>query len=93
MFYEKSNVLNSVHETVHAARTGDYGKAASSLNKLLQLLQAEIAKGKIPSEGLKKLTYSLETLLEMQNTGDWVAFGDILEFEFAENWKKFNSEY
>lgn len=93
MFYEKSNILNSVNETAHAARTGDYGKAASCLNKLLQLLQAEIAKGKITSEGLKKITFSLETLLEMQTTGDWVAFGDILEYEFAENWKRFSSEF
>jgi hypothetical protein len=38
-------------------------------------------------ELLSKITYSLETLYMMQKERDWVAFADVLEFEFIPLWK------
>ena len=34
------------------------------------------------------MTYSLETLAQMQQMKNWVAFADILEFEFLPLWKR-----
>ncbi|MBN1757068.1 MAG: hypothetical protein JW863_02050 [Chitinispirillaceae bacterium] len=73
---------------VNAARTGDYAQTASHLNRFLQKLQQELSKGYIAADGLSKLTYSLETLLSMQRMKNWIAFADILEYEFLPLWRE-----
>ena len=71
---------------VATARTGDYAQTATLLNRLLQKLQQELSKGYIPAAGLSRITYSLETLMSMQQMENWVAFADILEYEFLPLW-------
>jgi hypothetical protein len=91
----KQNILTTfslLTEIITAARTGDYGNAASKLNKILQLTQEILANSRINAQGIKKLTYSLETLFALQQTGDWVAFADILEFELTPLWKELTSD-
>ncbi|HON11946.1 MAG TPA: hypothetical protein PLE24_13850 [Chitinispirillaceae bacterium] len=87
MGQDRQKPENILHDVITAARTGDYGKAASDLNRALVLLQTELSGGKVSSEGLAKITYSLQTLLAMQQIGDWVAFADVLEYEFIALWK------
>ena len=89
MFYKKTDIFTDIESIVKAARTGDYGTASSEINKFLQVLQAELAKGKVDAAMLSKITYSLKTLMEMQKNGDWVAIADILEHEFTKLWKEF----
>ena len=72
---------------IKAARTGDYGKAASDLNIVVANLKAELSKGTIPAANLPKISYSLETLMAMQKMENWVAFADILEYEFVTLWE------
>ena len=72
---------------IRAARTGDYGRAASDLNILLANLQVELSKGAVSAEKLSKLSYSLETMMAMQSMENWVAFADILEYEFMNLWE------
>lgn len=74
-------------DIITAARTGDYAGTARLLNRLLQRLQVEISKGYIGATTMTKITYSLETLLAMQQMNDWVAFADVLEYEFMPLWK------
>ena len=73
---------------VLAARTGDYSTASRLLNHLFRILQEELSGGRVSAENLSKLTYSLETLMAMQKMENWVAFADILEYEFVPLWKR-----
>ncbi len=77
---------------VAASRTGDYAGVARLLNRFLQKLQLELSKGHIAAEGLSKITFSLETLLAMQKMEDWVAFADVLEYEFLQLWQELISK-
>jgi hypothetical protein len=67
---------------VAAARTGDYAGTSRLCNVFLQKLEAELSKGHVMADHLSKITYSLETLLAMQKMENWVAFADVLEYEF-----------
>lgn len=82
-----NDILNVIGSIIKTARCGDYSLASSGINRFMQILQAELSTGKVDPKGLQKVTYSLETLLEMQKNGDWVAIADILEFEFIPLWK------
>jgi hypothetical protein len=86
-FYEKTDIFAVIKKIITSARTGDYGGASSEINQFLLLLQAELSKGRVSAAALSKITYSLETIVEMQKSGDWVAVADILEFEFIPLWK------
>ena len=88
LFYEKADIFAVIKKIIMAARTGDYGAASSEINQFQLLLQAELSKGMISAAALSKITYSLETIVKMQKSGDWVAVADILEFEFAPLWKE-----
>jgi hypothetical protein len=77
---------------VAAARTGDYAQGAALLNRFLRILQQELSKGYIAADGLSKVTYSLETLLSMQQMENWVAFADILEYEFLPLWRELSAD-
>ena len=79
--------MGIMEDIVKAARTGDYSNVSSLLNQALQILQHELSKGIIAPDGISKLAYSLETLTAMQQMQNWVAFADILEFEFIPFWK------
>ena len=87
MFYEKNDIFIVMRKMIVSARTGDYGAASSEINQFLLLLQAELSKGRISAAALSKITFSLETIVEMQKSGDWVAVADVLEFEFIPLWK------
>ena len=80
-------IVPQIPAIVAAARTGDYAGAARLLNLLLQQLQKELSKGRFAAGTLSKITYSLETLLAMQKMENWVAFADILEYEFLPLWQ------
>jgi hypothetical protein len=88
MFYEKTDIFAVIKKIIFSARTGDYGAASQEINQFLVLLQAELSKGRISAASLSKITFSLETMVEMQKSGDWVAVADILEFEFTPLWKE-----
>jgi hypothetical protein len=80
---KKADLYGQIEKIAQEARCGDYGQAASDINVFLQLLQLELSKGYIQSEELSKVTRTLETLMEMQKKGDWIAFADILEYELT----------
>jgi hypothetical protein len=71
----------SFQEIAGYARTGDYGYAASQLNRTLQSVEKYLTSPAFSKELYKKISFSLETLLLMQERKDWVAFADILEYE------------
>ena len=87
-----ADLSRMIPEIITSARTGDYAQTASLLNRFLQHLQQELAKGYIAADGLSKITYSLETLLSMQQMENWVAFADILEFEFLPLWRELSGD-
>jgi hypothetical protein len=71
-------------EIVRASRLGDYGDAASALNKCIpyfESLQTEPALKTKKKPLLDKINYSLETVVLMMGRKDWVAVADIIEFE------------
>ena len=86
------DLLTEIPGIITAARTGDYPDSARRINVFLQHLQAELSKGYISTEGIAKITYSLETLLAMQQMSDWVAFADVLEYEFMPLWKSYTKK-
>jgi archaellum component FlaC len=81
---KKADLYEQIKKIAQEARCGNYGQVASDINIFLQLLQCELSKGYICTDDLSKVTYSLETLMEMQKKGDWIALADILEYEFTE---------
>lgn len=83
------NLLEEIPGIIAATRTGDYPDSARRINIFLQHLQTEISRGYISEEGIAKITYSLETLLAMQQMSDWVAFADVLEYEFMPLWRSY----
>lgn len=69
-----------------AARQGDYGAAASLLNRAVLLMQAELAAGIASPAILAQATRYLDGMFNAQQRGDWVAFADVLEFGFIDFW-------
>jgi len=82
MYKDFEHISCKLEEVVRCARTGDYSDGASKLNTCLQELQPILTSGKIPVDYIKKLTYSMETILLMQIQKDWVAVADVIEYEF-----------
>lgn len=76
-----AELLEMIDTIVMNARRGEYSDAASKMNIFLQKLQVFLTSGKIDPNKLKNVTYSLETVLMLQEQKDWVAVADILEFE------------
>ncbi len=74
-------VFALLKQAVFCARTGGYSDAASKLNACLQELQPLLRSGAVPAAVLKKIAFSLETVLLMQQQHDWVAVADVVEFE------------
>jgi hypothetical protein len=74
-------ISNYIRSIIKSARTGDYGQTSSDLNQWLIVLQSELSKGSVSPQSLSKICYSLETMVEMQKMGNWVAVADVLEYE------------
>jgi hypothetical protein len=66
------------------ARLGEYGAAASALNRCIaafpELLSSQEFKS-LPQSYGSRLNYSLETVMLMLKNNDWVAVADIVEYE------------
>ncbi|HAJ78368.1 MAG TPA: hypothetical protein DCO75_01235 [Fibrobacteres bacterium] len=84
MAEKKLSVINMLENVSCSARIGDYAEAALSfnhctieLNKIIQTLVSDQQK----QNHLKKITYSLQTLLLMLKNEDWVAIADIIDYE------------
>ena len=86
-YTEGNQVSLQAEQILHASRTGDYAAGASMLNRFLASLQKELSRGTVPVKTLSAITYSLETLSQMQQMGNWVAFADLLEYEFLPLWQ------
>lgn len=79
---EFNRIYYLLKDIVVHIRTGNYSEAASKLNHSFQLLQLLLISKIISPDLIKKLTYSLETILIMQEQKDWVAIADVIEYEF-----------
>ena len=84
MAEKKLSVITLLENVSRSARTGDYAKAALSfnscsiqLNENIQILISDKQK----QGHLKKITYSLQTLLLVFKNEDWVAIADIIDYE------------
>ena len=77
------DITATLAEVVFYARTGGYADAASRLNAGLQKLQQALGSGMASDAQVRKLAYSLETLLLMQQQQDWVAAADVIEYELV----------
>ena len=77
----KNQIVESLEAIVRFARTGEYGNAASALNQCLPEVQKKLV-GLHDPDSARKIAYSLETMMIMQQQKDWVAFADVLEYEF-----------
>lgn len=84
-------VIALVQNIIRSARTGDYAATASTLNRFLALLQKVLAAGTVNVNLLQDIAYSVETLSHMQQMQNWVAFADLLEYEFLPLWNRFCS--
>jgi hypothetical protein len=73
---------------VRAARQGDYGAAASHLNRAVLLMQKELASGIASPVILAQVTRYLDEMFKAQQRGDWVAFADVLEFGLIDFWRE-----
>jgi hypothetical protein len=87
MFYTQTTLEGILSETAFAARTGDSTMVSTLLNTGVIVLREEFQKYRFESEELKKISISLETITLMQQTQDWVALADVLEYEFLPLWK------
>lgn len=70
-----------------ACRMGDYGNAASGLNKCIPLFTQMQQTLRTPcgkNNAVDKFNYSLETAMMMMERKDWVALADVLEYEMAQ---------
>ena len=78
----EKDIFEDLKEIARLARTGDYGNAASASNRALARIQSILTQVKPDQKALAPLLYSLETMLMMQQQKDWVAFADVIEYEF-----------
>jgi len=80
--------ITLVQQIIRSARTGDYAATASTLNRLLSRIEKTLSGGTVHVNYVRDITYSIETLAHMQQMGNWVAFADLLEYEFMPLWTK-----
>ena len=90
MWYSETDSTGILSEIVTAARTGDYSNISTLLNKGVIAIQEDLKKGPVDEKNLKKISYSLETIIAMQQMQNWVALADILEYEFIPLWNTLN---
>jgi hypothetical protein len=75
------SLLQMLQTLVSHARTGHYGDAASVLNQAMATMQTVVSGAGCTPQRLKKIAYSLETMVLLQQSGDWVGVADVVEFE------------
>jgi len=75
------SLIAGLQTVVACARTGAYGDASSNINLCSQDLLTYLRSTPPDAQLLRKISYSLETLLMMQQTKDWVAVADVVEYE------------
>ena len=80
---DRDALLTHFDSLVSHARTGSYADASSELNIAIQLLKPVLTSSSVPADLKRKLAYSLETMLIMQEQQDWVGLADVVEYEFV----------
>lgn len=93
MFYTETTLEGILLEAAFAARTGDLTSVSTLLNTGMIALQDELKKKHFAGEELKKISFSLETITLLQQTQDWVALADVLEYEFIPLWKSISEPF
>jgi hypothetical protein len=83
-----NSVPSLLKEIVRNARTGDTAAASSLLNRAILLMQEELGTGTVAPAVVARVTSFLDALLSAQKRGDWVAFADVLEYDFTPFWEK-----
>jgi len=81
------HLADNLYVIARACRMGDYGNAASGLNKCIPLftqMQPALRTPGSKNALIDKLNYSLETAMMMLERKDWVALADVLEYEMAQ---------
>jgi hypothetical protein len=84
-------MIGLLKELSDFARTGDYADAALRLNQCVVRMQSrmsDIAANRHYQKYSNKINYSLETMLLMLKSNDWVAIADIIDFEFVPLWEE-----
>jgi hypothetical protein len=91
MEQSQETISSLLPEIGRDCRLGDYGDAASKLNKCVLALddfRKSPAGQKAPKTLIEKLNYSLETVLMMLKNKDWVAVADVIEYELINIWRE-----
>jgi hypothetical protein len=82
-------IISTLKTISRLARTGNYADAASSLNRCLVMIDKPLTAGaKTADTGIKKIMYSLQTLLSMLEQQDWIAIADIIDYELVPLWEQ-----
>ena len=79
----KEKLILDIHDMVGCCIRGELSDMASLLNVFLFELQDYLRSGIVDDVKLKKISYSLETVMILQNRSDWVALSDVLEYELV----------
>jgi hypothetical protein len=77
-------LFTQIPQIIRMCRLGNYGEAASGINRCIPLFQELLADKDIGlhlPHLVRKINYSLETVLLMLKNNDWVAVADVLEYE------------
>ena len=72
-----------LESVVSLARTGYTSDSASVLNVCLLKIQHSLRATAQPQQLLQNLTYSFETVVLMQQQGDWVGLADVVQYELT----------
>ena len=88
MTTNQTDIYGQLFEIVKCARTGSYERATSMASLCLKDIKKLISEpGPYSDESMQRLSRSIESLFAMQHNLDWVAFADILEYEFIPLWR------
>ena len=80
---EEKPIAQQLDNITIALRQGDYATAASQLNRCATNINHFLGSISMTSGQLKKIAYSLETILILQQQKDWVGVADVIEFELS----------
>jgi hypothetical protein len=85
---EKMMIFEMLERTARLMRVGDEGSAASQLNLVLTEIGTVLKRKTVDDVLMNKLLYSMETMHLLQQSQDWVALADVIEYEFIMLWRK-----
>lgn len=83
MMSRKDNLISNISEIAGCSRRGELSDFSSHLNLFLADLQKYLQITTPDASTLKKISYSLETVMILQKQKDFVALADILEYELV----------